>query len=110
MSLEKYKQKRHFVKTAEYTGGKTAGNIIRLVVRNMMHPIYITIFRVEQRDIVKSLAVPKAFSMKAGERRLDMLVEDHPGDYRVTVSTPLDWKEVNLKLNPHDFSITTIPG
>lgn len=25
-----------------------------------------------------------------------------------TVSTPLEWKEVNMKLNPHDFTVNTI--
>jgi bifunctional non-homologous end joining protein LigD len=27
-----------------------------------------------------------------------------------TVSTPLEWKEVNNKLNPHDFTIKTVPA
>jgi len=82
MSLEKYKQKRHFDKTPEPTGGKPASDKLRFVIQkhDASHLHYD--FRLELRGILKSWAVPKGPSMKAGERRLAMLVEDHPWDYR----------------------------
>ncbi|KAA9037146.1 DNA ligase D [Ginsengibacter hankyongi] len=82
MSLTEYKKKRFFDKTPEPTGGKPTDKKLHFVIQkhNASHLHYD--FRLELRGVLKSWAVPKGPSMKAGERRLAMLVEDHPWDYR----------------------------
>lgn len=38
-------------------------------------------FRLEQDGVLKSWALPKGLPEKSGERRLAIMVEDHPPDY-----------------------------
>src|SRR5437762_14383984 len=82
MSLEPYKAKRSFKKSPEPTGGKSASNNLVFVVqkRSASHLHYD--FRLEMKGVLKSWAVSKGLSMNASDRRLAMLVEDHPLDYR----------------------------
>ena len=83
MTLEKYRQKRKFEKTAEPKGKieKTGKN--RFVVHDHFaekaghhHD-----FRLEMDGVLKSWAIPKGIPEKKGVKRLAISMEDHPIDY-----------------------------
>src|SRR6185436_6856739 len=82
MGLARYKQKRNFKNTPEPKGGKKSRqkDLTFVVQRHDASHLHYD-FRLELEGVLKSWAVPKGPSMQAGERRLAVMVEDHPLDY-----------------------------
>jgi DNA ligase D-like protein (predicted 3'-phosphoesterase) len=80
--LKKFIGKRDFSVTPEPKGGRAKrGRFPSFVIQKHAASRLHYDFRLEDEGVLKSWAVPKGPSMKAGEKRLAMPTEDHPMDY-----------------------------
>lgn len=82
-SLKIYNQKRNFSKTAEPVGKKSSSDKKRrFVVQHHAARRDHYDFRLELSGTMKSWAVPKGPSYNTKDKRLAVMVEDHPLEYR----------------------------
>ncbi len=83
MTLSKYKEKRNFSKTPEPEGEEKSGatDLIFVVQKHNATNLHYD-FRLEVDGVLKSWAGPKGPSLNPADKRLAMMVEDHPFDYK----------------------------
>ncbi|HVO72780.1 MAG TPA: DNA polymerase ligase N-terminal domain-containing protein [Ignavibacteriaceae bacterium] len=83
MGLQEYKKKRDFKKTTEPKGAEKAkGRELIFVVQKHDATNLHYDFRLELDGVLKSWAIPKGPTLNPLEKRLAMMVEDHPFDYK----------------------------
>ncbi len=83
MTIKKYNQKRNFNATKEPKGeiNRSKSNLIFVVQKHAASHLHYDL-RLEMEGVLKSWAVPKGPSINPEDKRLAMMVEDHPYSYR----------------------------
>ena len=88
MSLKKYSEKRHFDRTPEPPAAEPGPESAKEAAKKLQycvqrhHATHLHYdFRLESGGALKSWAVPKGPTLDPGEKRLAMMVEDHPIEY-----------------------------
>src|ERR1044071_4628037 len=86
-SLQKYRAKRDFKKTAEPRGAARVKKGSRFVIQKHAATRLHYDLRLEVDGVMKSWAVTRGPSLDPGEKRLAVHVEDHPIEYNTFEGT-----------------------